>query len=102
MDDQREALMARFRGFGRRGGNGGPGGGGPGGGAFGGTPDPDREALQQAIDANAPPAQIKTLLDKYRTSEKTKQAKMEQDQADLQKVLSQKQEAQAVLMGLLN
>jgi hypothetical protein len=89
-------------GFGGRRGGGGPGGGG--GGGFGGnqTPDPDREALQQAIDNNAPAAQLKTLLDKYRASVKAKQAKLESAQADLKKVLSQKQEAAAVLAGLLN
>jgi hypothetical protein len=89
-----------------RGGFGGGGrrGGGGGGGGFGGnqTPDPDREALQQAIENNAPAAQVKTLLDKYRASVKTKQAKLEAAQADLKKVLSQKQEAAAVLAGLLN
>ncbi len=96
-----EARMEAFRGGGgfggRRGGQGGGGGGG------GNTPtDPDREALQQAIDNNAPAAQIKTLLDKYRTAAKAKQAKLESAQADLKKVLSQKQEAAAVLAGLLN
>ena len=45
---------------------------------------------------------MKTLLDKYRASVKAKQAKLEAAQADLKKVLSQKQEAAAVLAGLLN
>ena len=100
-----EAMRGGFGG-GRRGGfgGGGPGGGGPGGpGGFGNqTPDPDREALQQAIENNAPAAQIKTLLEKYRASVKAKQAKLESAQADLRKVLTQKQEASAVLAGLLN
>jgi hypothetical protein len=91
-----EAARGGFGGFGRRNGGGG------GGGAFGGQTDPDREALQQAIDNNAPAAQIKTLLDKYRASVKAKQAKLESAQADLKKVLTQKQEAAAVLAGLLN
>ena len=94
MDARRETLGGFF---GRRGGPGGPGG--PGGNA---PTDPDREALQQAIDSNAPAAQIKTLLDKFRASQKAKQAKLEAAQADLRKVLSQKQEAAAVLGGLLN
>jgi hypothetical protein len=93
-----DSMRGGFGGF-RRGGPGGPGGGG---GAFGGQTDPDREALQQAIDNNAPAAQVKTLLDKYRSSEKAKQAKLESAQADLKKVLTQKQEAAAVLAGLLN
>jgi len=98
MDARRETMQ----GFGRFGRRGGGGGGGGGNNPFGGQPNPDAEALQQAIDSNAPAAQIKTLLDKYRTSQKARQAKLEAAQADLQKVLTQKQEAQAVLMGLLN
>lgn len=98
--EARRDTMQGFGRFGRRGGNGGgPGGGG---GPFGGTPNPDAEALQQAIDSNAPAAQIKTLLDKYRASQKAREAKLETAQNDLRKVLTQKQEAQAVLMGLLN
>jgi hypothetical protein len=102
MDARRESMAGMFGGF-RRGGGGGGGGGGQGGGGFGGgQTDPDREALQQAIDSNAPAAQIKTLLDKYRAAQKAKQAKLEAAQGDLRKVLSQKQEAAAVLAGLLN
>lgn len=97
MEARRDTLRGMFGGgFRRRGGDNG------GGGGFGGQTDSNREALQQAVDSGAPAAQIKTLLEKYRASEKAKQAKLEQAQADLQKVLSQKQEAQAVLMGLLN
>jgi hypothetical protein len=99
-DAQREALQARFAGF-RRGGRNGGGGGG-GGGAFGGQTDPDREALQQAVDNNAPAGQVKAALDKYRAAQKSKQARLESAQADLKKVLSSKQEAAAVLAGLLN
>ncbi len=102
MDARRDTMQGMGRMFGGRNRGGGGNGGGGGGGAFGGTPNPDAEALQQAIDSNAPAAQIKTLLDKYRTSQKAKQAKLEASQADLRKVLTQKQEAQAVLMGLLN
>lgn len=99
MDARRPLMEGMFGAFRRRGGNGGGGGGG----GFGGqNSDPSRDALQQAVDSNAPAAQIKTLLEKYRASEKANRAKLEQAQADLQKVLSQKQEAQAVLMGLLD
>jgi hypothetical protein len=101
MDARRDTMAGGFGRGGRRGGNGGGGGGG-GGGAFGGQPDPDRDALQQALDSNAPAAQVKTLLDKYRAAQKAKQAKLESAQADLKKVLSQKQEAEAVMLGLLN
>lgn len=99
MDARRESMTGRFGGGRRNRGGGGDNGGG-GGGQFG-QPNPDRDALQEAIDSNAPAAQIKAALDKYRASEKAKQAKLQQAQADLLKVLNQKQEASAVLMGLL-
>lgn len=72
-----------------------------GGGMFG-QPSPEAEALQKALDDNAPAGQIKDLLAKYKTTQKAKQAKLEAAQADLQKVLTSKQEAQAVLLGLVN
>lgn len=72
------------------------------GGMFGGTPSPEAEALQQAIDSNAPTAQIKDALAKYEASQKVKQAKLEQAQKNLRAVLTVKQEAQATLLGLLN
>ena len=45
--------------------------------------------------------EIKTKLAKYRESQKTKQANLEKAQAELRQVLSVRQEANAVLMGLL-
>jgi hypothetical protein len=89
-------MFGRNRGGG--GGNGGPGGG-PGG--FGPQPSPEAEALQKAIDDNAPSAQIKGALAKYEASQKAKQARLVQAQDDLRKVLTVKQEAQATLLGLL-
>jgi hypothetical protein len=75
--------------------------GGFGGGMFG-TPSPEQEALQKALDDNAPAAQVKGLLAKYQASQKAKQAKYEQAQSDLRAVLNSRQEAQATLLGLLN
>lgn len=86
--DARQAV-----GFGGRGGRPGRGGGQ--------QPNPEREALQKAIDDNAPAGQIKTALDKYQASQKEKQAKLLAAQAELRKYLSVKQEAQATLGGLL-
>ena len=83
--------MGRMFGRGNRGGGaGGDQAGGNGGrrGFFGGTPSPEAEALQKAIDDNAPTAQIKDALAKYRASQKAKQAKLEQAQASLRKVLT--------------
>jgi hypothetical protein len=76
---------------------------GPGGRrGFFGAPSPEAEALQKAIDDNAPTAQVKSLLEKYRAARKDKEAKLAQAQEDLRKVLTSRQEAQAALLGLLN
>jgi hypothetical protein len=105
MDARRDVGVGGGMGrmFGRNRGGGGGGNGGPGGGpgGFGPQPSPEAEALQNAIDANAPTAQIKDALAKYEASQKAKQAKLIQAQEDLRKVLTTKQEAQATLLGLL-
>ena len=106
-DARRE--MGGGRGFGGPGGPGGRRGGGDAGtdqGAdrrrsFFGEPSPEADALQKAIEAKAPADEIKTKLAKYRESQKTKQANLEKAQAELRQVLSVRQEANAVLMGLL-
>ena len=108
-----QTAVAGFRGrggfFGRGGRGGGgadnPGGGNNGGGrrgGFGGAPNPELEALQNAVQNNAPTEQIKTALEKYRAVRKAKEAALEKAQAELQKILSVKQEAVAVTNGLLN
>jgi hypothetical protein len=106
MDAQRGARGNMGRMFGRGGPGGGPGGrgGGPGGpGGFGQQqPDPTAEALQQAVENNAPGEQVKDLLAKYQAAQKAKQAALAAAQEDLRKVLSVQQEALATLMGLLN
>lgn len=102
--DARTAVGAGGMGmmFGR-GGRGGRGGGFGGGGnnPFN-PPNPERDALQQALDSNAPTAQIKALLEKYQASQKVKEAALADAQANLRKVLTVPQEAQATLMGLLD
>lgn len=113
MDARRESMSGMARGmFGggrNRGGNGGGGNdggnnggnnGGRGGGMFG-TPSPEAEALQKAIDNKAPNAEIKAALAKYVESKKAKQADLEKAQAELRKVLTVRQEAIASLNGLL-
>jgi hypothetical protein len=96
-----DARMATMGGRFGRGGRGGGGGGG-GGGGFGQQPNPERDALQQAIDDNAPAAQVKALLTKYQASQKAKQAALLAAQTDLRKVLTVPQEAKATLSGLLD
>jgi hypothetical protein len=65
-------------------------------------PNPDADALQKAIDDKVPAAQLKAALEKYRTSHKDKEAKLTAAQENLRKVLTPRQEAQAVLLGLMN
>ncbi len=102
MDARRDvgvgAGMGRM--FRNRNNNGDQGGNNRRGGFFG-TPSPEAEALQKAIDDNAPTAQIKAALAKYEASQKAKQAKLTDAQENLRKVLTSKQEAQATLLGLL-
>lgn len=102
-DLQREVYGAALRGgFGRnRGGNQG-GQGGPGGrGGFFGQPSPEQEALQKALDDDAPAAQVKDLYAKYKKVQEDKLAKLQKAQDDLKAVLTSKQEAQAYLLGLV-
>jgi hypothetical protein len=104
MDARREVGfggMGRLFGRGNRGGNNADANNG-GRRGFGGTPSPEAEALQKAIDDNAPTAQIKTALAKYKASQKTKQDKLVAAQENLRKVLTVKQEAQASLLGLVD
>jgi len=112
MDARRDvALGAGGFGFGR--GGGGRRGGGnadaqangnnQGGrrGFRGGEPSPEAEELQKAIDSNASKDELKAKLTKFREARKDKEAKLAKAQEDLKKVLSVKQEAAAVLNGLL-
>lgn len=105
VSDARRAMGAPG-GFGR-GGFGGRRGGDQGGdrgdrrGGFFGEPSPDAEALQKALDAKASTDEIKAKLAKYRESQKAKQAELTAAQEELRKVLSVRQEATAVMMGLL-
>ena len=106
INEFRFANMGRGFGGGRP--QGGPGGGGQGqqggrrgGGGFGGQPNPDAEALQAALDSGASAEDIKVKLAAYRAATKEKEAKLEKAQDDLRQLLSVKQEATAVLLGLL-
>jgi len=110
MDAQRDARTGMgFGGFGggRGGGRGGAGGGGgdqAGGGnrnRGGGQPNPDVEALTKALEDKAPADEVKAKLAKLRDGRKTKEAALEKAQEDLRKALSPRQEAGAVLAGLL-
>ena len=113
VDAQFEARAGSIRGFGgfgqrrNRGGNtnstdtatqpqrqrGGPGG-------FG-QPSPEADDLQKAIEAKAPKDEINAKLAKLREANAAKEAKLAAAQDDLKKLLTPRQEAIAVLYGLL-
>lgn len=96
-------------GRGRQGGQGGdaaPAGGGQGGGnrgrgGFGGEPNADVEALRKAIEDKAPADQLKPLLAKVREGRKAADAKLDAAQSELKMVLTVRQEAVALTMGLV-
>ncbi len=105
MDSSRVVMGDRMRGMmgGRRpgGDNNDRGGRFGGGGPFGGTPSPEAEALQRAIDAKATASEIKAATAKFVEARKAHQADLEAAQANLRKVLTPRQEAIATLCGLL-
>jgi hypothetical protein len=93
--------MGGMRGMmGRNRGNNGSGA--PRGFAGFGQPDPDAEALQKALDAKAPTDQIKAALAKLRESRKRKEAALAAAQDQLRQVLSFRQEATLVSLGMLD
>jgi hypothetical protein len=112
MDAQQEAAAGMIRGamggFGggrNRGGDtnsaAGDQGGGRRRGGFNITPSPEAEALQKAIDDKAPADEIKAKLAKLREVNAATEAKLTAAQEDLKKLLTSRQEAVAVLGGLL-
>jgi len=106
MDLRRESFSGMGRGMFGRGPRGGSSGQATNQGqqrrpSFFGTPSPEAEALQKAIDSKASKAEMKAALEKYLASRKAKQAELQQAQDDLRKVLTTRQEAIATLNGLL-
>jgi hypothetical protein len=97
--DARMAGMALSGGMGMPGMGRPPGGGGRG--FMGGAPNPEADALQQAVDAKASAQDLKDKLAKFREARKANEAKLEAAQEDLRQVLSVKQEAIAALSGLV-
>jgi len=121
MDAQREtrafASTGGFGGFGGRppGGGGGDNakgggdgntkgrtrnGGGPGGG-FTREVNPDADALSKAIEAKASADELKSKMARVRDARKAADAKLDRAQTDLREVLSVRQEAIALMAGLL-
>ncbi len=80
--------------FGRRGGQGNRGGGNNQ------EANTEADALQKAIDAKAPAEEIKAKLAAFRAARQQKEAALEKAQNELKQVLTVRQEAIAVTMGL--
>lgn len=97
-----ELRRGAMGGFGR---GGPPGGGAPGGGntrgGRGATGNPESDALRAAITDKMPDAEIKSRLDRLREVRKQNEAKLAKAQEDLRAVLTVRQEAVAVMFGLL-
>src|ERR1041385_530464 len=98
--------LGMFAGMGRNRGGGGGDGGDRGGRAASFMrnlmpPNPEADAVQKALDDNAPAAEINARLAKLREAKKQKQAALAKAQADLRQVLSVRQEATLVMMGFL-
>ena len=62
---------------------------------------PEMDALRKAIDSDASPADIKAKLAELRAARKKKEAELEKAQDQLREILSPRQEAIAVTLGLL-
>lgn len=100
-----ETRRAGGGGFGgmMMGGRGGPPGGqgGQPGGRTGRTANPESDSLRQAITDKLPDAEIKSRLTRLRESRKNNEEKLARVQEELRAVLSVRQEAIAVMAGLL-
>lgn len=108
MDAQRDARMGVVgfgfgggRGGGRRGGDGNAEQGRSNRNRFGGQAVAETDALNKAIDDKASPDEVKAKLEKFRAARKEKEAALEKAQEELRQALSPRQEANAVLAGLL-
>lgn len=81
-----------------------PGGGNNGGGGnrgTRGTGNPEQDALRQAVTDKLPDAEIKSRLDRLREVRKQNEMKLAKAQEELRAVLSVRQEAIAVMYGML-
>ena len=92
-------LRLLFSQGGDQGGERRPGRGGPG--SFSGTPNPDSEALSKAVQAKSPTDELKQRLARVREARKAAEAKYEKAADDLRQVLTVRQEATLVAIGLL-
>jgi len=83
---------------GQAGGGGGQGGNRAGRGA---TASPEQDALRQAVTDKLPDAEVKSRLARLREVRKANEEKLTKAQENLRAVLDVRQEAVAVMAGLL-
>lgn len=85
------------------GGGGAPDNLGPGGGRgpLAGLSTPETESLVTALYANAPEAELRSRLERLRAARKATEVKLVAAQDELRSVLNLRQEAIAVVLGLL-
>jgi len=106
VSELRRSTGAGVGGFAGRGPQGGSDRGSGGGGDQGRGPrpgggSPELAALSSAVRDKLPDAEIKTRLERLRESRKDNEAKLSKAQEELRAVLSVRQEAIAVVFGLL-
>ena len=109
VSEAQRLSMTAGMGGGGRGGFGGPGGAPGGRGAAGGNrggrqglnANPEQDALRQAVTDKLPDAEIKSRLASLREARKANEEKLSKTQEELRAVLSVRQEAVAVMLGLL-
>ena len=109
VSEAQRLSMTAGMGGGGRGGFGGPGGAPGGRGAAGGNrggrqglnANPEQDALRQAVTDKLPDAEIKSRLANLREARKANEEKLSKTQEELRAVLSVRQEAVAVMLGLL-
>ena len=76
--------------------------GGGRGGRLANALSPEAQALQQALDADAPVGEVKPLFARLQAVHKEKLAKLAQAQADLRILLTVRQEAIVILAGMMD
>lgn len=102
MQVRMESMMANLGGMRMMFGGGRGAGMGIGAGPGGmGQSMPEADALQKAIDNNAPSEQLNDAMAKFRAAKKRKQAELATAQQQLRDVLTPRQEAILVSIGML-
>ena len=68
----------------------------------GGDPSPETDALKSAIAAKSSTEKLKAAMERFRQARKAKEDKLLQAQEDLKQILTTRQEAIALGLGLVN